>query len=91
MSLYFNLRTISHRVAPAIPCAIMAADMVTKRQLGIGIIALAAISLTGIFAIDWIGAGQWGGIGPLQQIGIGMGAAATIVGLLLIRLGDRPA
>ena len=69
----------------------MAVDMVTKRQLGTGIITLAAIGLIGIFAIDWIGAGKWGGIGPLQQIGIGLGAAAAIVGLLLIRLGDRPA
>ena len=69
----------------------MAAAMVTKRQLGIGIIALAAIGLIGVFAIDWIGAGKWAGIGPLQQLGIGLGAAATMVGLLLIRLGDRPA
>jgi len=69
----------------------MTADMVTKRQLGIGIIALAAISLSGIFAVDWAGAGKWGGIGPLQQLGIGLGIAAAIVGLLLIRLGDRPA
>jgi len=65
--------------------------MVTKRQLGTAIIAFAIILLPGIFAVDVTGAGRWGGFGPLQRIGIGLEAGAIAVGLLLVRLGDRPA
>lgn len=65
--------------------------MVTKRQLGLFIVALSAISIVGIIAVDALGAGQWGGVGPLQRLGIGLGLGAAIVGFVLIRLGDRPA
>jgi hypothetical protein len=65
--------------------------MITKRQLGIFIIALSAVGLVGIVAVDVLGAGQWSGLGPLQRLGIGLGCGAMIVGLILVRLGDRPA
>jgi len=65
--------------------------MVTKRQLGVVVIALGLLATLAIVAVDFIGAGQWGGFGPLQQIGIVLGAAAIGVGLILVRLGDRPA
>jgi hypothetical protein len=65
--------------------------MVTKRQLGIGIISLGALGILGVVAVDLFGAGQWGGIGPLQWMGIGLGIAAIVVGSVLVRLGDRPA
>jgi hypothetical protein len=65
--------------------------MVTKRQLGIAIILLSVLILIGIIAVDFVGAGQWGGFGPLQWIGIGLSAAAVTVGGILVCLGDRPA
>jgi len=65
--------------------------MVTKRQLGIVAIALGLLAVLGTIAVDFIGAGKWGGFGPLQRIGIGFGIAASIMGFILVRLGDRPA
>jgi hypothetical protein len=65
--------------------------MVTKRQLGIGITAAALLLVLGIVAVDWLGAGKWGGFGPLQRIGIYIGAGALLVGVALLRRGDRPA
>lgn len=65
--------------------------MVTKRQLGIGVIALGALAIGGVIAVDVFGAGQWGGFGPLQRIGIGLGVATVAVGVILVCLGDRPA
>jgi len=65
--------------------------MVTKRQLGILVIALGLLAILGIVAVDFIGAGRWSGFGPLQRVGIGLSLAAIAVGSILVRLGDRPA
>ena len=65
--------------------------MITKRQLGFFIAAAALVLVAGIVSVDVLGAGEWGGFGPLQQIGIGIGAASLVVGVILIRIGDRPA
>ncbi|MGD8997544.1 MAG: hypothetical protein PVH80_05500 [Anaerolineae bacterium] len=65
--------------------------MITKRQLGIFIVAISGVGLVGIIAVDALGAGQWSGLGPLQRLGIGLGCGAIIVGLILVRLGDRAA
>jgi len=65
--------------------------MVTKRQLGLFIIALSVVGTLGTIAVDALGAGQWSGLGPLQRLGICGGVLATLVGLVLTRLGDRPA
>jgi hypothetical protein len=65
--------------------------MVTKRQLGIFVIALGLLAILGIVAVDFIGAGRWSGFGPLQRVGIGLSLAAIAVGSILVRLGDRPA
>jgi len=65
--------------------------MVTKRQLGLFIVALSVVGTLGIIAVDALGAGQWGGLGPLQRLGIVGGVLAMVVGLALTRLGDRPA
>ncbi|MGD2142931.1 MAG: hypothetical protein PVF54_00485 [Anaerolineae bacterium] len=65
--------------------------MVTKRHLGILVIALSVLGVLGIVAVDALGAGDWTGFGPLQRIGTGLGLAATVVGLILVSLGDRPA
>ena len=65
--------------------------MVTKRQLGVATGAVGLLVILGITAVDFVGAGQWGGFGPLQRIGIGVSGAFIAVGLILVRLGDRPA
>jgi hypothetical protein len=65
--------------------------MITKRQLGIIVIALALLAILGVVAVDLIGAGKWGGFGPLQLTGIGLSSAAIAVGCILVCLGDRPA
>ena len=65
--------------------------MVTKRQLGIAIIVLSLLAVIGIVVVDFVGAGKWGGFGPLQRIGIGLSLPAIAVGFILVSLGNRPA
>jgi len=65
--------------------------MVTKRQLGIFVITLSILSILGVISVDIFGAGQWSGLGPLQQGGIALGLGGVLVGIILVRLGDRPA
>jgi hypothetical protein len=65
--------------------------MVTKRQLGIIAIVVTLLGVAGIIGVDVIGAGEWSGFGPLQQMGIGAGVVGIIVGVILILLGNRPA
>jgi hypothetical protein len=65
--------------------------MVTKRQLGILTGAAGLIVGLALFGVDLVGAGQWGGFGPLQRLGTAASAAFILVGLILYRLGDTPA
>lgn len=65
--------------------------MVTKRQLGIGMAAAGLLLVLGILAMDWIGAGNQAGIGPLQRLALLAAAALFVLGLTLIPLGNRPA
>ncbi len=65
--------------------------MVTKRQLGIFVIVVTLLGLLALVGVDLLGVGRWGGFGPLQQTGLGLGFVALVVGLILVRLGDRPA
>lgn len=65
--------------------------MVTKRQLGILATAVGLFTVAGIVGIDIAGAGQWSGFGPLQQIGVSLGALAIVTGVILISMGNRPA
>jgi hypothetical protein len=64
---------------------------ITKRQLGIFLSTIAALLLFWISVIDRIGMGEWGGFGPLQRIGLGGGLLLLAIGLILIRIGNRPA
>ncbi len=64
---------------------------VTKRQLGIILLVVGVGAFVGILAIDVVGAGREGGIGPAQQAAlIGM-AFIALLGATLIPLGDKPA
>lgn len=65
--------------------------MITKRQLGLFVVAVSVVGILGIVSVDILGAGNWSGFGPLQRMGIGLGLGAALVGFVLIRLGDRPA
>jgi hypothetical protein len=65
--------------------------MVTKRQLGIIVIVVTLLGVAGIIGVDVVGAGEWSGFGPLQQMGVGVGVVGIIVGAILILLGNRPA
>jgi len=62
----------------------------TKRQLGICLIALGALVIAGALAAESIGARD-AGFGPFQKIGLAAGAALIVAALPLLRLGDRPA
>jgi hypothetical protein len=65
--------------------------MVTKRQLGLIFIALALLAIVGSFVYDFIGGGQFSGIGPAQRLALIGAFLLGVVGLTLLPLGDRPA
>ncbi len=65
--------------------------MVTKRQLGFAAVALGLLVIGATVGVDVVGAGQWGGFGPLQRIIAWLCLVDIGVGFVLIRLGNRPA
>jgi hypothetical protein len=65
--------------------------MVTKRHLGILLLAVGLIAIVGVLAVDLLGAGEFSGIGPAQTWALIGGALVVLLGLSLIPLGDRPA
>lgn len=73
------------------PGAIVAAHMVTKRQLGLLFILSGIGAAVAMFAMDMLGAGQFQGIGPAQRQALVVAAIIVVVGLTLVPLGDRPA
>lgn len=85
------IRAIIPKLNPCPPGAIVAAEMVTKRQLGLLFILLGAGAIVAMFAIDLLGAGQFHGIGPAQRRALLAAGLAIIVGLTLLPLGNRPA
>lgn len=63
----------------------------TKRGLGIILIALGVAASLGVLAVDLLGAGNFQGLGPAQRLAL-LGAGVIIaVGISLLPLGDRPA
>jgi hypothetical protein len=65
--------------------------MITKRQLGYSLMIIGVLIFIGSFLIDWLGAGNFSGIGPYQRMAL-LGSILTFfVGLTLLPLGDRPA
>jgi hypothetical protein len=64
---------------------------ITKRMVGIALALSGLAMVGGTLAVDLVGAGKWGNLGPAQQLAIVVGAAVSLVGLSLIPLGDKPA
>jgi len=65
--------------------------IITKRQLGGLFILLGVGVAVGLFAIDWLGAGQFQGIGPAQRLALLLAGGVVLLGLSLLPLGNRPA
>ncbi len=66
-------------------------ETMTKRQLGIGFLALGALGMAALLAVDWLAAGAFQGIGPAQRRGLIIATLLMAVGLSLLPLGDRSA
>lgn len=63
----------------------------SKRQLGLLLIIGGVAGFAAILGIDILDAGREGGIGPAQQIALGLMIVLALVGLTLIPLGKTPA
>jgi hypothetical protein len=63
----------------------------SKRLLGLLLIVGGVGGFVAILAIDLIDVGREGGIGPAQQIALGLMLALALAGLTLLPLGDQPA
>jgi hypothetical protein len=63
----------------------------TKRQIGLILLGVGLLGVVGLLALDLIGGGREGGIGPAQRAGIILMALTALLGLTLIPLGDEPA
>ncbi len=65
--------------------------MITKRQLGIAVVAGSIVLIVVVLGIELLEAGMQSGIGPLQRLLLALALGAALVGGLLISRGDRPA
>jgi hypothetical protein len=63
----------------------------TKRQIGLLLLLLGGAGFLLLLLLDVVGMGREGGFGPAQRAGLGIFAAAALLGLTLIPLGDVPA
>ena len=63
----------------------------TKRQLGFILLSIGGLAFVGILALDFIGGGREGGIGPAQLSALVVMGFVALIGLSLIPLGDDPA
>ena len=63
----------------------------SKRQLGLLLVAAGAAGIVAVLAIDVLDAGREGGIGPTQRLALGGMIVVALVGLTLLPFGDRPA
>ncbi|HIE53739.1 MAG TPA: hypothetical protein EYP90_00925 [Chromatiaceae bacterium] len=63
----------------------------TKRQLGILFILVGTGAALASFALDLLGGGQFGGIGPAQQKALLAAGFVVLVGVTLLPLGGKPA
>ncbi len=63
----------------------------TKRQLGYLFMLAGFGASVGLFVMDFIGAGQFQGIGPAQRLALIVAGAVFLLGASLLPLGDNPA
>jgi hypothetical protein len=63
----------------------------SKRGLGWLLVISGGLGILGIIGVDILDVGREGGIGPAQQIALGLAAVMLIIGLTLIPLGKDPA
>jgi hypothetical protein len=63
----------------------------TKRHLAWFFLIGGLMGVATILAVDWIGAGQFDGIGPVQQLALGAAGLVSLLGLSLFPFGHRPA
>ncbi len=63
----------------------------SKRGLGWLLVISGGLGLVGILGIDVLDIGREGGIGPAQQIALGLAVLMLLIGLTLIPLGKDPA
>ena len=63
----------------------------TKRQLGLLMVAGGAVGFIAIIGIDVLDVGREGGIGPAQQIALGLMIAVVIAGLTLLPIRNTAA
>lgn len=60
----------------------------TKRQLGILLLAAGIIGFAGVIGIDLVDVGREGGIGPAQRIALGLMVMLVLIGVTLLPLKD---
>ncbi len=63
----------------------------TKQQLGLLMLIAGIGGFIAILGIDVIDVGRDGGIGPAQQIALGITVLIALVGLTLLPISDQPA
>lgn len=63
----------------------------TKRGLGLLLLIGGVLGVVGLLALDLVGGGREGGIGPAQRLAILLAALTALLGLTLLPLGDDPA
>ena len=63
----------------------------SKRQLGLLLLAAGVAGIVAVLAVDVLDAGREGGIGPTQQLALGGTLLIALGGLSLLPRGDRPA
>lgn len=63
----------------------------TKRQLGLVIMALGVLAIAASFVNDLLGGGDFQGIGPTQRLALLGAGLVILIGATLLPLGDRPA
>jgi hypothetical protein len=72
-------------------CGPMFSKPLTKRQLGLLLVVGGLLGFVAIIAVDLIDIGREGGIGPAQQIALGLMILVALAGLTLLPLKDSPA
>ncbi len=63
----------------------------SKRHLGFVLLIGGILAVIGILSVDIFNVGREGGIGPAQQLALGVSILVALVGLTLIPLGNTPA